>query len=208
MALMMPDTGMRNVTINRQVDEYGERIENDIRKGTYQVRLLPGPSYEGQKDQALHSLKEVLQADPTSFKLIADLYAENLPLPNTIEIKNRLKTLVSPAIIEAGKTGEMPKQGASPEQQQLQAQVQFQQQQMQIKQQEIQIKQQALELKVKETQAEIEIEQMKLEIAKLELAGKIEEGKLRFIAETHRTDSDKDISHADNLVKILTSNIQ
>lgn len=202
MTLMMPDKGMQNVTINREVDEYGESIENDIRKGTYQVRLKPGPSYEGQKEQALQSLREVLLADPTSFNLVADLYAENLPLANTLEIKNRLKTRVNPAIIEAGKTGEMPKQqGPSPEQEALQAQVQYQQAQLQIKQKE-------LALKEKEAQADIEIERMKLEIAKLELAGSMEESKMRFLAEGHRTQSDKDIAHADNLVKILTHKIQ
>lgn len=201
MTLMMPDKGMKNVTINREVDEYGESIENDIRKGTYQVRLKPGPSYEGQKEQALQSLRDVLQIDPTTFNLVADLYAENLPLTNTIEIKNRLKTRVSPQIIEAGKTGEMPQQqGPSPEEQQLQQQAQFQQAQLQIKQQELALKQ-------KETQAEIEIEKMKLEIAQLELAGKMDESKMRFASETHRTQTDQEMSHADNLVKILTSKV-
>ncbi len=203
LTLMMPDKGMKNVTINKQTDEYGESIENDIRKGTYQVRLKPGPSYEGQKEQALRSLREVLQIDPTTFKLVADLFAKNLPLSNTLEIENRLKTLVSPAIIEAGKTGEMPKDGGqapTPEQQQMQAQMQFQQAQIQIKQQELALKQ-------KQAQADMQIEQMKLEIAKLELAGSIEESKMRFMSETNRTQSDKDIAHADNLVKILTSKV-
>lgn len=202
MTLMMPDKGMKNVTINREKDEFGESVENDIRKGTYQVRLKPGPSYEGQKEQALQSLREVLQADPTSWTLIADLFAENLPLSNTLEIKNRLKTRVSPQIIEAGKTGEMPQQQApSPEQQAMAADMQYKQAQIQIKQQELMLKQ-------KESQAEIQIEQMKLEIAKLELAGSIEEGKMRFMSETNRTQTDKEIAHADNLVKILTSKVQ
>ena len=210
--LMMPDEGMKNITINKQNDEYGEQIENDIRKGTYQVRLKPGPSFEGQKEQALESLREVLQADPTAFNLIADLYADNLPLANTIEIKNRLKTRVPPAIIEAGKTGEMPKdQPPSPEEQMAQQQMQMQQQQMQIeaqfKQQEIMIKKQELALKERETQAEIEIEQMKLEIAQMELAGNVEEAKMRFMAEAERTQSDAAISHADNMVKILTHKV-
>jgi hypothetical protein len=212
MALMTPDEGMKNVTINKQNDEYGEHIENDIRKGTYEVRLKPGPSYEGQKEQALLSLREVLQADPTAFNLIADLYAENLPLSNTIEIKNRLKTRVPPAIIEAGKTGKMPQdQPPSPEEQAAQMQMQMQQQQMQIdmqfKQQDLMIKKQELILKEKQTQAEIEIEQMKLEIAQMELAGNVEEAKMRYMAETQRTESDAAISHADNMVRILTHKV-
>lgn len=210
MTLMMPDKGMKNVKINHEIDEYGESIENDIRKGTYQVRLKPGPSYEGQKEQALQSLREVLQADPESWVLIADLFAENLPLANTIEIKNRLKTRVNPAIIEAGKTGEMPQQteqGPSPEQAAIQLQQQQLQQDQQYKQAQIQIKQQELALKQKQDQSDLEIEQMKLEIAKLELAGSIEEGKMKFMAEAHRTETDKTIAHADNLVKILTSKV-
>lgn len=211
LTLMMPDAGMKNVTVNREMDEYGEQVENDIRKGTYQVRLKPGPSYEGQKEQALQSLREVLKADPTSWLLIADLFAENLPLSNTIEIKNRLKTRVPPEIIEAGKTGEMPKdggQGPTPEQQAVQIQQQQMQQQQAFQQAQIQIKQQEVALAAKKAQSDYEIEQMKLEIAKLELAGSIEESKMRFMSETHRTQSDKDIAHADNLVKILTSKVQ
>lgn len=211
MTLMMPDKGMQNVTINQEKDEYGESIENDIRKGTYQVRLKPGPSYEGQKEQALQSLREVLKADPTSWALIADLFAENLPLTNTIEIKNRLKTRVSPQIIEAGKTGEMPKEGEqapTPEQQAMQIQAQQAQQQQAFQQAQLQLKQKELALAEKKAQSDYEIEQMKLDIAKLELAGSIEEGKMRFMAETHRTETDKSVAHADNLVKILTSKVQ
>lgn len=203
LALMMPDEGMKNVTVNRQMDEYGEQIENDIRKGTYEVRLKPGASYEGQKQEALQSLQQIIQVDPQAFALIADLYAENLPLMNTIEIKNRLKTLVSPQIIEAGKTGKMPPpQNAqpSPEQIAAQADAQYKQAQIQIKQQELQIKQQ-------EMQAEIEIEKMKLEIAQMELAGTVEEQRMRYLAETDRTQSDNAIAHADNLVKILTHKV-
>ena len=208
LTLMMPDEGMKNITVNKQNDAYGEQIENDIRKGTYQVRLKPGPSYEGQKQEALESLREVLQADPTAFNLIADLYAENLPLSNTLEIKNRLKTRVSPQIIEAGKTGKMPQQqGPSPEEQQVQIAQAAQQAEAQFKQEQIAIKKQELMLKEKQTQAELEIEHMKLEIAQMELAGNVEEAKMRYMAETQRTESDAAISHADNMVKILTHKV-
>lgn len=213
MSLMMPDEGMKNITINKQTDEYGEQIENDIRKGTYQVRLKPGPSFEGQKEQALESLREVLQADPTAFNLIADLYAENLPLANTIEIKNRLKTRVSPAIIEAGKTGEMPKDmPPSPEQQAAQMKMEMQQQQMQMeaqfKQQQIEIKKQELALKAQQMQIDLEIEHQKLQAEEIAVMGEIEEGKMRYLAETDRTESDASIAHANNLVKILTHKVQ
>ena len=200
-SLMTPDEGMKTITINKQSDEYGAFIENDIRKGTYQVRLKPGPSYEGQKQEALMSLQQVLQANPQAFNLIADLYAENLPLANSIELKNRLKTMVPPEIIQAGKTGKNPQEmGAkqpSPEGQAMQAE-------MQMKQQELQLKQQELQLKAKQMEIELQMQLQKLETERLEVAGKLEEQKLRYLAETERTQSDNAISHADNLTKILT----
>lgn len=209
--LMTPDEGMQNITINRETDEYGMHIENDIRKGTYEVRLLPGPSYEGQKQEALQSLQQVLQADPTTFKLVADLFAENLPLANNLEIKNRLKTIVPPAIIEAGKTGQMPHENGqeqpSPEQMQIQMQQQELQMTAQFKQAELQLKQKEIELKYKQQQIDLEIEMAKLQAEQAEVAGKIKERELQYMAETQRTESDTAIAHANNMIKILTHKI-
>ncbi len=209
LALMTPDEGMKNITVNKEMDEYGEQVENDIRKGTYEVRLKPGPSYEGQKEQALQSLQDVLKADPTAFNLVADLYAENLPLSNTIEIKNRLKTRVDPQVIEAGKTGKMPQQqGPSPEQQQIQLQQQQIQMEAQFKQQTLEIKKQELQLKAQQMQIDLEIEHQKLQAEEIAVMGEIEEGKMRYMAETGRTEADTAIAHANNMVKILTHKIQ
>jgi len=208
MALMTPDEGMKNITINKETDEYGEKDENDIRKGTYEVRLKPGPSYEGQKQEALQSLQQVLQADPTSFNLIADLYADNLSLPNNLEIKNRLKTRVSPQIIEAGKTGKMPQQpGPSPEEQQIQLQAQTQQQVMMMKGKELELKDKEIQLKQQEIMMEAQFKIQELETKRLETAGKLQEQELRYQSETQRTQADTAIAHADNLVKILTHKI-
>ena len=205
MSISTQDEGMKTIRVNQQIDEYGERIENDIRKGTYQVRLKPGPSFEGQKQQALESLQQILQANPQAFALVADLYADNLPLANTIELKNRLKTLVPPEIIAAGKSGKPPEQQGpkqpTPEEQAIQADMEYKKAQVQLKQQEIQVK-------LKDSEAKIEIERMKLKIAEMELAGSIERQRMEYMAETQRTESDSAIAHADNMVKILTHKIQ
>lgn len=208
--LMMPDQGMKNITINRQMDEYGELIENDIRKGTYEVRLKAGPSFEGQKEQALQSLREVLQVDPEAFRLVADLYADNLPLANNLEIKNRLKTIVPPEIIEAGKTGKMPQENGqpTPEQMMMQQQMQAQQMEIQLKQKEMQLKEEDIRLKQEKIIIDAQVALQKLEAEKLEVAGSIQEQELRYLAETQRTQSDEAIAHANNLVQILTHKIQ
>lgn len=207
--LMMPDEGMKNITVNKQVDEYGELIENDIRKGTYEVRLKAGPSFEGQKQEALNSLREVLQANPEVFNIVADLYADNLPLANNIEIKNRLKTMVPPEIIEAGKTGKMPNESGKPNPQQImmQQQQQMQQQQMMLQQKEMQLKEEDIKLKQQKIIMDAQVAIQKLETEKMVVAGNIQEQELRYLAETERTQSDEAISHADNLMKILTHKV-
>lgn len=198
--LMMPDTGMTPVQINKASDDYGMQIENDIKKGTYQVRLLPGASTEGQKVQARESLDMVLSKQPQVFPMVADLYAESLPMDNNIELRNRLRTIVPPEIIEAGKTGKPlppkpPQQ--DPQQQQLQMEAHFQEQQMQLKAKELQLKEEEARMKM-------EVELQKIQEERLKIAAQLEEQQLRYDAEMHRTRTDEQISHSKNIVDILT----
>lgn len=197
--LVTPDKGRQNITVNQQMDEYGSHIQNDLSKGSFEVRLQAGPSYEGQKAQALESLNMVLQANPQLLNIFADLYAENLPLVNTLEIKNRLKTIVPPEILQAGKTGEMPKkeeQKPDPEEQAAMAEAQF-------KQQQIEMKKADLQFKIKEHEDKMEMDKMRFELERLETASSLEERKLAYIAETGRSQSDTSIAHANNITKLL-----
>jgi hypothetical protein len=198
--LDMPDTGEKLVNLNEPMDEYGGFIENDMTKGTYEVKLKAGPSFEGQREIMFQSLNQVLQANPEVFQLIADLYVENLPAENAIELRNRLRTIVPPDIIEAGKTGQpLPKKQEGPDPQQIMAQ---------LKAQELELKKQELELKAQKQNADIQMELEQLEKDRLEIAAKLEEQEMRYTAETGRTQADIRIAHADNLAKILTHKIQ
>jgi hypothetical protein len=213
--LTMPDIGNPvPVQLNHAVDDYGSQMQNDMTAGHYKIRLQPGPSSDGQRQQALESLQMVLQANPQLFNMIADLYAENLPLKNNINLRNRLRTLVPPEILEAGKTGQTPTQqdqGPSPEEQAMQMQQEMQQAQMQIKQQELQLKMQDLQLKQQKLAADVEKDQVQiaqkwqeLENERLTAAAELEETQLRYQAEMQRTHADVNIEHAKNLTNILT----
>jgi hypothetical protein len=213
--LTMPEVGSPvPVDINKVEDEYGLQVKNDMTKGHYKIKLLPGPNSAGQRQQALESLQMVLQANPQLFNMIADLYAENLPLKNNINLRNRLRTLVPPEILEAGKTGQAPppqQQGPSPEeqamqmqQQQMQAQLQIKQQELQLKVQELALKQQKLAMDAEKDQADIEQKWQALENERLMAAADLEETQLRYQAEMHRTNMDGNIEHARNITNILT----
>lgn len=198
MSLMFPDKGRQPIVINEQTDEYGEAIRNDIRKGTFEVILQAGPSYEGQKEEALISLNNLLKANPAMFNLVADLVAENLPLSNTLEIKNRLKTLVPPEIIQAGKTGEMPKEAQRPNPQDQAAMAEAE-----YKKHKMQLEQKKLEMEAHMTQTKADMEAKRLEMEYMQMASELEGSKLRYMAEMERTHSDNAVSHADNITKLI-----
>jgi hypothetical protein len=214
--LTMPDAESQPVRINAPTDEYGLQIENDMTTGRYKIRLKPGPSYEGQKTEALESLQSVLQADRagTVFPMIADLFAENLPLDNNLELRNRLRTLVPPEIIEAGKTGKpLPQKPPQPtpdqimlqlKQSEIQQKAQEAQQKAQKDMQELEHKRAELQRKAIESQHEMDMAYAKIEAEKEEKAAELQESILRYQAEIHNIEKDLQINHSQNLIKILT----
>jgi hypothetical protein len=213
--LNMPDTGMTKVTLNKQIDMYGSNIKNNMKDGKYVIRLLAGASFEGQKQENLESIQAVLQADPTLFRMVADLYVDNLPMANNIEFKNRLRTLVPPEIIEAGKTGKpIPPKPQQPDpmimikMQELQLKQQQMQMDNQLKMQEIASKEKEVQLKGIQTGQDMSLEMQKLEHQKLELMASMRNEELRFQAEIHRTNMDAQINHAQNVTHLLTHSTQ
>ena len=211
MRLDMKATGNEKIILNHEMDEYGTKTENDMTIGKYKIRLMPGASFENQKTENLQSMEMVLNKDPQSFNLIADLFVENLPMSNNIEMRNRLRTMVPPEIIEAGKTGKpLP-----PKQQQPDPMVmikieelQFKKQQAmmdaQLKQQELQHRQEELMAKAHQAGADFSVEIQKIQNQKEEAAAKAKEQELRYQAEMNRMSVDAHMSHAQNVVKILT----
>ncbi len=206
MMLYMPDSGMQKVNINSPQDNYGMDVENNMTEGRYKIRLVPGPSYEGQKMEGLEALQMVLKNDPSLFKLFADMYAENLPLPNNIEIRNRLKTIVPPEIIEAGKTGKPVQQDNKPSPEQIEMQMAQQKMMMDAKNKEVEltIKQKELMRKTQEMNMKMANEMQRLETERLEAAAELQGQEMRYMAEMNRTSTDLNIAHANNLIKILT----
>jgi hypothetical protein len=214
-SLSMPDSESKFIGLNKPLDPYGLQVENDVRSGRYKIRLKPGPSYEGQKEQALQSLQSVLQADKSGqvFPLIADLYADNLPLDNTLEIRNRLRTIVPPEIIEAGKTGQPVQQKQKPpapeeimaklKEMELQQKMQQAQHEYEKNMRELTIKEAELKRKTIETQQDVSVAWAEMEAKKEEAAAKLQETILRYQAETGRAQADERMAQSDNLVKLL-----
>lgn len=208
MQLTMKDKGRGLVTLNQAQDIYGAMTKNDMTKGRMKIRMQAGPSYEGQKEDARESMERIFQADPETFKLLGDLYAETLPLSNNIEIRNRVRTIIPPQVIEAGKTGE-PLPPAPPQQdpQMVITQMNFQIQQgeLQLKAKDLQLKEMEIQSKIQEGQQDAYIEMEKLQGEKMKLAAEVQDQTMRYLAETGRTEADREVSHAEQIVKLLTA---
>ena len=211
--LNMKDKGMTDITLNKPIDPYGGGIENDMTSGRFKIRLMPGPSYEGQKQESLESFNMVLQADRGGqvFPMIADLYVENLPLANNIELKNRLRVIVPPEIIEAGKTGEPPPPKEPPPDPMLE-----------LKKQELQFKFIQMQSNAQHQMNVLQLEEQKMlmnshnegtsfaksleeiQQKRTEIIAKLKEQEMRFEAEMKRMQVDLHMHHTNNIAKILT----
>jgi len=196
----LKDRGRTAVEINKPMDEFGGKIQHDISQAKFSIRLVPGPGWEGQKQEALNSMQMVLQNNPQLFNLMADLFVENLPLANNIELRNRLKTIVPPEIIEAGKTGEP----VPPKPQQPDPMVMAKMQELQLKEKKLQQDQERLQLDSHKTQQEIAMKWEEIQAQREEAAAELQEMILRYNAEAERTQSQEQMAHANNLVKLLT----
>jgi len=143
--------------------------------------------------------------------MVADLYVENLPLANNIELRNRLRTIVPPEIIEAGKTGEPipPKPPEIPPEiqlkmQEIQMKHQLDMMNLQLKQKDLEMKEHQLRLQGIQTGQDMQVELERIHMERLQAAAQLQEQELRYQAEMQRMNADMQISHADNLVRILT----
>lgn len=211
MHLEMKDTGRRKVTLNNPMDEYGLETENDMTQGNFKIRLVPGASQESQKTENLQSMDMVLSKQPEAFGAISDLYVENLPMANSIEMRNRLRATIPPEIIEAGKTGKPIPQ--KPQQQdpmiaikQADLQHKMMQTQMdaQAKAHELQLSEQKLLMESHNKGVDYAAKLHELEIKKQENDAKLHEKMLTYQAEMARINADVHLGHSDNIQRILT----
>lgn len=210
MNLEMKDTGMTKVAIN-QSDEYGLETKNDMTKGKFKIRLVLGTSIESQKTENLQSMDMVLSKQPDAFHAISDLYVENLPMANSLEMKNRLKATIAPEIIKAGKTGEPIPQ--KPQQQdpmiaikQMEIQHKMMQTQLdaQSKAHELQLAEQKLVMESHSKGVDYAAKLQELKMKENENAAALHEKMLSYQAEMARIHADVHLGHSGNIKDILT----
>lgn len=95
------DGSQDDVLVNNPVfTPDGIKIQNDLTRGKYDVRVAVGPSYKSKRAEAAASMVELVRVFPQLVNVAGDLVAKNLDWPGADEIAERLKKLLPPGMIE------------------------------------------------------------------------------------------------------------
>jgi hypothetical protein len=126
--------GSVQMTKVNQMDAQSEDEQRLLSKGSYDVTVSSGPSYETNRMEAAEKLGTMLAAvQPEVQSYFLDMWAGTLDFPNSDELAQRFRTLVPPAALSATESNQ-------PEQQVVQLQNQLKQaaEQLQMLQQQLQ----------------------------------------------------------------------
>jgi len=119
------------VEINKE-NEFTGDIMNDLSKGSYDVEVTIGPSFQSARQEALDTLISFAEAMPNTAPIIGDLIAKNIDSPDAQEMANRLRIpLIQQGIVQPTAKEKAAGVGSQKSQQQQQ-QEQAQQLQMQL----------------------------------------------------------------------------
>src|SRR5271157_822980 len=88
------------VTVNQEDPTSGD-IMMDLSKGSYDVEVTIGPSFQSARQEALDTLISFAEAMPTAAPVIGDLIAKNIDSPDAQEMANRLRIpLIQQGIVQ------------------------------------------------------------------------------------------------------------
>jgi hypothetical protein len=144
------------VKINAEFDRKGQQVNYDMSKGTYDVTVNTGPSFETKRQEAVQAMLDFTKSMPQQAGLISDLLVKNMDWPQAQEISERLKRTLPPGVVD----DPSKKQPLPPE-----AQAQIQQQSQLIDQltKELHAHAQITEMKTIELESRERIEMAKIQ---------------------------------------------
>jgi hypothetical protein len=155
------------VEINKEDPDSGD-IMNDLAKGTYDVEVTIGPSFQSARQEALDTLISFAEAMPQNAPLIADLIAKNVDTPDAQEMAKRFRIpLIQQGVIQP--TEQEKKDGVGS---QKNAQQQAQEKQQALEMQLLQGKTTKMTADAQIAQSRAKASPMEQEKIKMEVSGK------------------------------------
>lgn len=138
------------------------QIMNDVTTGAYDVVVKMGPAYDSLRSEAREGMTALLQSAPNVAPAVLDLIAKMQDWPHADELAERMEMLAPPPVqaMLAKKRGEPPQPPQpSPQEQQMQAEMQMQQAKIQGEQQ---AKAAELQMKREESESDAQLQREKL----------------------------------------------
>jgi hypothetical protein len=121
------DDAVRFVEVNKPIlTPDGVKIQNDLTRGKYDVRVGVGPSYRTRRIEAANSMVELSRVFPQILQVAGDLVAKNLDWPGADEMAERLKKMLPPGMADENDEDKDPAQLQAEQQAQQMAQAQAQ----------------------------------------------------------------------------------
>jgi len=155
------------VEINKE-DPHADDIMNDLSKGTYDVEVTIGPSFQSARQEALDTLISFAEAMPSAAPVIQDLIAKNIDSPDAQEMANRLRIpLIQQGLIQPSEKEKQQGIGGQKSQQQQQ-----QEQMQQLQTQLLQSKAQKMEADAAIAQSRAQASPTERQKIQFETAGK------------------------------------
>lgn len=140
-----------------------------LNDGKYDVRVVTGPSFTTQRQEASETISEIITARPDLLQVVGDLLFKYADFPGAQQIAERMKRMIDPRLLE-GEDAQDPQVQALTEQlQQAEGLLQAAQAEMQALQQQLADKQADLQLKAQTEMSDAEEARAKIEIQVLEL---------------------------------------
>lgn len=177
--------------------------DNDVTRGEYAVTVESGPSYSTKREQTRSTLVELFQAFPPAAQILGDKLLAVIDMPDAKDAAERFKTMLPPAIqqMEAAK-----KQGQTPPDPQMLAQMQQMQQQMQQAQQMLQQLQQENQQLKQGEQSKVQAAQMSAQVdmqkAQMDVQTESEKAQMQAQADMQRAQLDAHTKVQTKLIEV------
>jgi len=155
------------VELNKE-NEFTGDIMHDLSKGSYDVEVVIGPSFQSARQEALDTLISFAEAMPSAAPVIQDLIAKNIDSPDAQEMANRLRIpLIQQGIVQPTEKEKQQGIGSKKSQQQ-----QMQEQQQQLEMQLLQGKAQKMGADAAIAQSRAKMSPVEQQKIQFETAGK------------------------------------
>lgn len=103
------DGSEKYVRVNKANPIAGGPMENDLKRGKYDVTVTSGPSFSTMREEAAEVYTQMAKGDPRLMGVAGDLILKSLDYPLSDQIAERYKMLLPPAIQQSLSEGkEMP----------------------------------------------------------------------------------------------------